>query len=380
MKGVEKALPTTTSEFIRRELSRGELADIAARVYAGERLTREDGIRLWESQDLLGIGYLADLARQRTCGDTVYFINNAHINYTNICQNLCDLCAFGRQAGTPGAYTLTLAEIEAKARAAAAAGVTEIHIVGGLNPELPYDYYLELIRTVRRAAPGACIQAFDAVEIDFIASRAGRPVADVLQELRQAGLDSLPGGGAEIFAPAVRRRLCAKKIDGQRWLQIHETAHRLGIPTNATMLYGHLETAADRVDHLLALRELQDRTGGFLAFIPLAFHPANTAFSNLPGTTGVDDLKMLAISRLLLDNFRHIKAFWIMIGPKLAQVALHFGVNDLDGTVREEHIFHDAGAVTPQYQPAESFLQSIRAAGRIPVERDTLYREIRRYA
>ncbi|WP_406678023.1 aminofutalosine synthase MqnE [Moorella sp. ACPs] len=380
MKGVGKALPTTTAEFIRRELSRGELADIAARVYAGERLTREDGIRLWESQDLLGIGYLADLARQRTCGDTVYFINNAHINYTNICQNLCDLCAFGRQAGTPGAYTLTLAEIEAKARAAAAAGVTEIHIVGGLNPELPYDYYLELIRTVRRAAPGACIQAFDAVEIDFIASRAGRPVADVLQELRQAGLDSLPGGGAEIFAPAVRRRLCAKKIDGQRWLQIHETAHRLGIPTNATMLYGHLETAADRVDHLLALRELQDRTGGFLAFIPLAFHPANTAFSNLPGTTGVDDLKMLAISRLLLDNFRHIKAFWIMIGPKLAQVALHFGVNDLDGTVREEHIFHDAGAVTPQYQPAESFLQSIRAAGRIPVERDTLYREIRRYA
>lgn len=380
MKGVGKALPTTTAEFIRRELSRGELADIAARVYAGERLTREDGIRLWESQDLLGIGYLADLARQRTCGDTVYFINNAHINYTNICQNLCDLCAFGRQTGTPGAYTLTLAEIEAKARAAAAAGVTEIHIVGGLNPELPYDYYLELIRTVRRAAPGACIQAFDAVEIDFIASRAGRPVADVLQELRQAGLDSLPGGGAEVFAPEVRRRLCAKKIDGQRWLQIHETAHRLGIPTNATMLYGHLETAADRVDHLLALRELQDRTGGFLAFIPLAFHPANTAFSNLPGTTGVDDLKMLAISRLLLDNFRHIKAFWIMIGPKLAQVALHFGVNDLDGTVREEHIFHDAGAETPQYQPAESFLQSIRAAGRIPVERDTLYREIRRYA
>ncbi|WP_338835410.1 aminofutalosine synthase MqnE [Neomoorella thermoacetica] len=380
MKGVGKALPTTTAEFIRRELSRGELADVAARVYAGERLTREDGIRLWESQDLLGIGYLADLARQRTCGDTVYFINNAHINYTNICQNLCDLCAFGRQTGTPGAYTLTLAEIEAKARAAAAAGVTEIHIVGGLNPELPYDYYLELIRTVRRAAPGACIQAFDAVEIDFIASRAGRPVADVLQELRQAGLDSLPGGGAEVFAPEVRRRLCAKKIDGQRWLQIHETAHRLGIPTNATMLYGHLETAADRVDHLLALRELQDRTGGFLAFIPLAFHPANTAFSNLPGTTGVDDLKMLAISRLLLDNFRHIKAFWIMIGPKLAQVALHFGVNDLDGTVREEHIFHDAGAETPQYQPAESFLQSIRAAGRIPVERDTLYREIRRYA
>ncbi|MDN5326496.1 MAG: aminodeoxyfutalosine synthase [Moorella sp. (in: firmicutes)] len=373
-------MPTTTAEFIRRELSRGELADVAARVYAGERLTREDGIRLWESQDLLGIGYLADLARQRTCGDTVYFINNAHINYTNICQNLCDLCAFGRQAGTPGAYTLTLAELEAKARAAAAAGVTEIHIVGGLNPELPYDYYLELIRTVRRAAPGACIQAFDAVEIDFIASRAGRPVADVLQELRQAGLDSLPGGGAEVFAPEVRRRLCAKKIDGQRWLQIHETAHRLGIPTNATMLYGHLETAADRVDHLLALRELQDRTGGFLAFIPLAFHPANTAFSNLPGTTGVDDLKMLAISRLLLDNFRHIKAFWIMIGPKLAQVALHFGVDDLDGTVREEHIFHDAGAVTPQYQPAESFLQSIRAAGRIPVERDTLYREIRRYA
>ncbi|WP_258359848.1 aminofutalosine synthase MqnE [Moorella sulfitireducens (nom. illeg.)] len=373
-------MSTTAAEYIRRELDRGELAGIAAKVEAGERLTREDGIRLWESRDLLGIGYLADLARQRTCGDTVYFINNVHINHTNICQNLCDLCAFGREAGAIGAYTLTLAEVEAKVRAATAAGITEIHIVGGLNPELPYDYYLELIRAVRRAAPGACIQAFDAVEIDFIASRAGLPVADVLQELRQAGLDSLPGGGAEIFAPAVRRRLCAKKIDGRRWLHVHETAHRLGIPTNATMLYGHLETAADRVDHLLALRELQDRTGGFLAFIPLAFHPANTAFSDLPGTTGVDDLKVLAISRLLLDNFRHIKAFWIMMGPKLAQVALHFGVNDLDGTVREEHIFHDAGAATPQYQPTESFLQSIRAAGRIPVERDTLYREIRRYA
>ncbi|KYH32949.1 aminofutalosine synthase MqnE [Neomoorella mulderi] len=365
---------------IRSELSRGELAAIAAKVYAGERLSREDGIRLFESQDLLGIGFLADLARRRACGDDVYFINNAHINHTNVCQNLCDLCAFGREAGSPEAYTLTLAEVEAKARAAAAAGVTEIHIVGGLNPELPYEYYLDLIRTVRRVAPRACIQAFDAVEIDFIATQAGRPVADVLQELRQAGLDSLPGGGAEIFAPEVRRRLCARKIDGQRWLMVHETAHRLGIPTNATMLYGHLETVADRVDHLLALRELQDRTGGFLAFIPLAFHPANTAFSNLPGTTGVDDLKMLAISRLLLDNFRHIKAFWIMMGPKLAQVALHFGVNDLDGTVREERIFHDAGAATPQYQPAESFLRSIRAAGRIPVERDTLYREIRRYA
>lgn len=367
-------------EHIRTEISRGELAAVAAKVYAGERLSREDGIRLFESQDLLGIGFLADLARRRACGDDVYFINNAHINHTNVCQNLCDLCAFGKQAGSPEAYTLTLSEIEAKAQAAAAAGVTEIHIVGGLNPELPYDYYLDLIRTVRRVAPRACIQAFDAVEIDFIATRAGRHVADVLQELRQAGLDSLPGGGAEIFTPEVRRRLCARKIDGQRWLMVHETAHRLGIPTNATMLYGHLETVADRVDHLLALRELQDRTGGFLAFIPLAFHPANTAFSNLPGTTGVDDLKVLAISRLLLDNFRHIKAFWIMMGPKLAQVALHFGVNDLDGTVREERIFHDAGAATPQYQPAASFLRSIRAAGRIPVERDTLYREIRRYA
>ncbi|WP_338825057.1 Aminodeoxyfutalosine synthase [Moorella humiferrea] len=367
------------SEFIRRELLRGELADIAARVEAGERLSREDGIRLMECRDLLAVGYLADLARRRTCDDVVYFINNAHINYTNVCQNLCELCAFGKEKDAPGAYTMTLEEVEAKARTAAAAGVTEIHIVGGLNPELPYDYYLELVKTVRRAAPGACIQAFDAVEIDFIASRAGRPIADVLQELRQAGLDSLPGGGAEIFNPDLRRHLCAKKIDGRRWLQVHETAHRLGIPTNATMLYGHFETAADRVDHLLALRELQDRTGGFLAFIPLAFHPTNTAFSHLPGPTGVDDLKVLAVSRLLLDNFRHIKAFWIMMGPKLAQIALHFGVNDLDGTVREEHIFHEAGATTPQYQPPESFLNSIRAAGRIPVERDTLYREIRRY-
>jgi len=365
---------------LQSQVLQGDLAKVAEKVYAGERLNREDGILLFESQDLLSIGFLADFACRKTCGDEVYFINNAHINHTNVCQSLCALCAFGKKKDDPEAYTLSLAEIEDKANKAAKAGITEIHVVGGLNPALSYAYYLDLVRIIRRSAPKACIQAFDAVEIDFIASQANLPVEDVLRELKAAGLDSLPGGGAEIFDPVVRRRLCALKIDAKRWLNVHETAHGLGIPTNATMLYGHLESYFHRVDHLLALRELQDRTGGFLAFIPLSFHPSNTAFSNLPGPTGIDDLKVLAVSRLMLDNFKYIKAFWIMMGPKLAQIALHFGVNDLDGTVREEHIFHDAGAVTPHYQPTESFLHSIRSAGRIPVERDTLYRVIRRHA
>lgn len=368
------------AEHIRKHLFSGELAPVAEKVERGERLNQEDGICLWESGDLLGIGFLADTVRRRISGDEVYFINNAHINHTNVCQSLCSICAFGKKADHPQAYTMTMEEIEEKARTAAAGDVTEIHIVGGLNPDLPYEYYLDLVRTVHRAAPKACIQAFDGVEIDFIAAQAGRPLNEVLLELKEAGLDSLPGGGAEIFAPGIRKRICEKKIEGQRWLEVHKTAHQAGILTNATMLYGHLESAADRVNHLLALRELQDQTGGFLAFIPLAFHPANTAFESLPGTTGVDDLKVLAISRLLLDNFKYIKVFWIMLGEKMSQISLHFGVNDLDGTVREERIFHDAGAKTPQYRPAENFLYSIRSEGRIPVERDTLYRVIRRYS
>ncbi|MBE3587249.1 MAG: aminofutalosine synthase MqnE [Thermoanaerobacteraceae bacterium] len=353
----------------------GELKDIAEKVEAGERLDFADGVRLFASGDLLTIGRLADLVRRRKNKDRVYFIVNRHINHTNICLNRCPLCAFGRDKDSPGAYVLSLDEIEKRAYESRGRGISEIHIVGGLHQDLEMDYYLEMLRRVRRALPGVVIQAFTAVEVDHLARTSGLSLEETLKALMEAGLDSLPGGGAEIFSPRVRERICPRKISGERWLQVHETAHRLGMRTNATMLYGHIETIEERVDHLLRLRALQDRTGGFLAFIPLAFHPQNTALEplGLAGTTGYDDLKVLAVARLLLDNFDHIKAFWISIGPKLAQVSLSFGVDDLDGSVVEEKIFHDAGARTGQHLAREELVNMIRAAGRRPVERDTLY-------
>lgn len=364
---------------VMRDLEEGSLGEIAAKIFAGRRLNREDGIKLWQSTDLLTIGFLSDFVRRKKTGENVYFINNTHINHTNVCRNLCELCAFGRKPSDPGAYTMSLEKIAEKAAQARGLGVTEVHIVGGLNEELPFSYYVDMLRAVREILPGVHIQAFDAVEIDFFSEISGLPLEEVLLRLKEAGLGSLPGGGAEIFNPAVRRRICSRKIDGDRWLKVHETAHRLGFRSNATMLYGHVESIEDRVDHLLRLRELQDKTGGFMSFIPLAFHPQNTAFAHLPKTSGYADLKSLAISRLMLDNFDHIKAFWIMLTPKVAQISLSFGVDDLDGTVREERIVHDAGAETAQFQPAETFLQMIREVGRRPVERDTLYNIIRVY-
>ncbi|MFZ5646751.1 MAG: aminofutalosine synthase MqnE, partial [Bacillota bacterium] len=329
--------------------------------------------------DLLALGRMADLVRQRKHGDRVYFILNRHINHTNICVNRCKFCAFGRDETDPGAYTLTLDEIEEKALDYRNRGITEIHIVGGLHEKLGLDYYTEMLKRVRRALPGVIIQSFTAVEVDYLARSHNMTAGEVLSQLKEAGLDSLPGGGAEVFSPRVRELICPNKISGQRWLEVHEAAHRLGMRTNATILYGHVETPEERIDHLIRLRDLQDRTGGFLAFIPLAFHPRNTRLEQpgRSGTTGYDDLKMLAVSRLMLDNFDHIKAFWIMIGPKIAQVSLSFGVNDLDGTVEEEKIVHDAGAETDQRLPREEIVRMIKAAGRIPVERDTLYNVIR---
>ncbi|MFZ5634133.1 MAG: aminofutalosine synthase MqnE [Bacillota bacterium] len=357
------------------------LEDIERKVEAGERLTGEDGLRLLNSKDLLSLGRMADVVRHRKHGDRVYFIMNRHINHTNVCVNRCKFCAFGRDESDPGAYTLTLDEIENKALEYRGRGITEIHIVGGLNEKLGFDYYTEMLRRVRRALPGVIIQSFTAVEVDYLARSHNISVEKVLAALKEAGLDSLPGGGAEVFSPRVRQLVCPKKISGERWLEVHESAHRLGMPTNATILYGHVETPAERIDHLLRLRDLQDRTGGFLAFIPLAFHPKNTRLEHpgRSGTTGYDDLKMLAVSRLMLDNFNHIKAFWIMIGPKIAQVSLSFGVNDLDGTVEEEKIVHDAGAETDQRLPRDEIVRMIKAAGKIPVERDTLYNIIREY-
>ena len=348
------------------------------KVLAGEPLSLEDGIRLYQTKDLLSLGRLADAARSARCGDVVYFIVNRHINHTNICENLCEFCAFGREDSHPQAYTLTLDQVEEKAAASAGEKITEIHIVGGLNKALKLDYYVEMLRRIRKVLPGVKIQSFTAVEIDYLARIHGMTITEVLRELRDAGLDSLPGGGAEVFAPRVREMVCPKKISGERWLEIHLAAHAIGMRTNATMLYGHVETIPERVAHLIQLREAQAQSGGFLAFIPLAFHPGNNRLGDRIGAaaTGYDDLKALAVARLMLDNFAHIKAFWIMIGPKLAQISLSFGVDDLDGTVVEEKIAHDAGAATGQYMAKASLIKLIKEAGRIPVERDTLYNVI----
>lgn len=355
-----------------------QLSDIVAKVIAGKRINREEGVRLMKSNELLTIGYMADLVRQRKNGDKTYFIVNRHINHTNICKTRCKLCAFGKDKEDPEAYAMTLAEVEAKALESKDGHLTEIHIVGGLNPEMTLEFAEEMMVRVSRALPGVHIKGFTAVEIDHFAETSGLSVKEVLQRLVEAGLGSLPGGGAEIFAPRVRQLICEQKISGDRWLEIMQTAHDLGMRTNATMLYGHVETPEERIDHLIRLRELQDQTGGFLTFIPLAFHPQNTGIEDMvqTRTTGYEDLKVLAISRLMLDNFDHIKAYWVMIGPKLAQVSLAFGVDDLDGTVVEERITHAAGGDTAQALTKRQLVEMVKAAGRIPVERDTLYKVI----
>ncbi|MHB0915937.1 MAG: aminofutalosine synthase MqnE [Thermoleophilia bacterium] len=352
---------------------------IEEKVRAGERLSPEDGVALFGCNDLIRLGRLADHARRRAAGDDVYFVNNRHINHTNVCGNRCRFCAFSADEGSDEAYTMTLDEVLDRARESLADGITELHIVGGEHPSLPYEYYLEMVAALHELDPSVHIQAFTASEIAFFAKRSNQTIEEVLLEFRQAGLGSMPGGGAEIFAPRVRGIVCDLKISGQEWLDVMRVAHGVGIRSNATMLYGHVETVEERVDHLVRLRELQDETGGFGSFIPLAFHPANTDLEELPGTTGFEDLKVLAISRLMLDNFANIKAFWIMIGIKLAQISLHFGVNDIDGTVVEEKITHAAGAETEQAIARDELIRLIREAGRVPVERDTLYNIVRRH-
>ncbi|AMV70911.1 aminofutalosine synthase MqnE [Desulfuromonas carbonis] len=346
---------------------------------AGLRITDAEALALFESTDLLAIGDLAAYANQLQNGEKVYFNVNRHINYTNLCVNRCTFCAFSKGVEDEGCYTLALNDILEKCAEAAAAGATEIHMVGGLHPDLPFDFYLEMLAAIRADQPQLHVKAFTAVEIDYFAALTGQRVEAVIAELMQAGLGSMPGGGAEIFAPAVRQQICPEKISGARWLEVVEAVHRQGLKTNATMLFGHVEGHQDRVDHLSKLRELQDRTGGFQAFIPLAFQPDNTRVPGAKGVGGVDALKTLAISRIYLDNFRHIKAYWVMLGLKIAQVALAFGVNDLDGTVVEEKIGHDAGAEAPQALAKEQLCDLIRKAGKVPVERDTLYHELKVY-
>jgi len=353
---------------------------ISQKVHTGQRISTEDALILFSSNDLLAIGELAALANERRNGRNVYFNVNRHINPTNICVNRCAFCAFSRTAGEEGAYTLALDEICRRAVEAASEGATEVHMVGGLHPDLPFEFYEEVLRAIRLAAPALHIKAFTAVEIEYFSRISGCSIEEVLQRLKRAGLGSMPGGGAEILVEDVRNRICPEKISGARWLEIIRLAHLAGLKTNATMLYGHVEAYADRVRHMEMLRNLQDETGGFQAFIPLAFQPENSDLKlDIKGTSGLDDLKTLAIARIYLDNFDHIKAYWIMLGEKIAQVALAFGVNDLDGTVVEEKIGHDAGAVSPQSLTKEGIITLIRKAGKIPVERDTLYRPLRSY-
>lgn len=356
-----------------------ELGPIVDKVVTGKRLSKQDGLMLLNSTDLLLIGALANQVRERKNQDNAYFISNRHINHTNVCVKRCKLCAFGVDKESNQAYLMSLDEVADKAREASATDITELHIVGGLHHDLPYEYYLEMIKRVRNAVPHVHIKAFTAVEIDHFSQLTGRTIKDILIELREAGLGSLPGGGAEVFSSRVRNLICEKKISGEKWLEVHETAHRIGMRTNATMLYGHVETPEEIIDHLISLREVQDRTGGFQAFIPLAFHPQNTGLADaqLKETTGFDDLRILAVSRLMLDNFDHIKAYWVMIGPKLAQVSLAFGVDDIDGTIIEEKITHAAGAKSDQALTREQLVRMIKAAGRVPKERNTLYQVVR---
>ncbi len=352
---------------------------LAEKIEQQQRISDAEAGELFASNDLLAIGELAALANRAKNGDRVLFNVNRHINYTNICVNRCTFCAFSKTADEQGAYALALNEILQRANEAAQSGATEIHMVGGLHPDLPFDFYLEMLACIKADNPKLHIKAFTAVEIDYFAGLSQQSIDQVLFELRSAGLDSMPGGGAEIFAKEVREKICPEKISGERWLEIIERVHVAGLKSNATMLFGHLESMADRIDHLARLRELQDRTGGFQAFIPLAFQPDNTRVPGAKGVSGVDALKTLAISRIYLDNFQHIKAYWVMLGLKIAQVSLAFGVNDIDGTVIEEQIGHDAGAESPQALSLDQLTGMIRKAGRTPVERNTLYEELRSY-
>ncbi|MBV9670162.1 MAG: aminofutalosine synthase MqnE [Acidobacteriales bacterium] len=354
------------------------LHSIHEKVLGSERLSFDDGLTLYSSGDILAIGWLANYVRERLHGDTAYFNVNRHINPTNVCVAACRLCAFGRKKDAPGAYTMALEEAWRSAGQGYTEAVTEFHIVGGLHPDLPLGYFLDLVRGLKERFPQVHIKAFTMVEVSFLARRAKLSIRETLEQLKEAGVDSLPGGGAEIFADRVRHIICDHKIDGSEWLETARLAHQIGLRSNATMLYGHVENDEDRVDHLVKLRGVQDETGGFQTFIPLAFHPDNTPLQHLPKTTGIMDLKQIAIGRLMLDNFPHIKSYWQMVSPKIAQISLRFGADDIDGTVIEEKIYHDAGAKTPQGLRRDELIRLITEAGRVPFERDTLYRAVTR--
>jgi len=356
------------------------LTGIDEKLRAGERLTFDDGVRLFDAPDLLAVGWLANREREKRHGARTYFNYNLRLEPTNVCQASCLFCSFARlRPGMPEAYTMSLEQAWDKLRQRANQPLTELHIVNGLNPDLPFSYYTDLLRGFKRIRPGIHLKCFTAVEIAFFSDLYGMSDEQVLRDLRDAGLDSLPGGGAEIFAERVRRKICHDKCDADRYLAIHRIAHGMGLRTNVTMLYGHIETMAERVDHMLRARALQDETRGFQAFIPLAFHPDNNQMRKLPAPTGTDTLRVHAVSRLMLDNIPHIKAFWIATGVELAQTSLWFGVDDLDGTVQEEKIYHMAGSSTPEGMTTNTLTRLVRVAGREPIERDTLYNIVRTF-
>ncbi|MBI4682368.1 MAG: CofH family radical SAM protein [Nitrospirae bacterium] len=377
------------------------LKQIEKKVLSGKRLTPNDAQSLFECNDIFSIGRLANYVSAGKNGNSAYFIQNHHINPTNICVNRCTFCAFSRSKGEKGAYELSIRKIIKKLksrvksqelkngkRESSSSGknltlnsklltpFTEVHIVGGLHPDWSLDYYIEMMRTIKKSFPALHIKAFTAVEIDYFAKTSGLSLKDTLLSLKEAGLETMPGGGAEILSGMIRNKICPEKISGKRWLKVMETAHGVGIKSNATILYGHVETYEHRVDHMLKLRDLQDKTGGFQAFIPLAFHPMNTKIEGAKYTSGIDDLKTVAVSRLFLDNFQHIKAYWIMLGEKIAQLALMFGADDLDGTIIEEKITHSAGALSRVALTKSELINLIEKAGKVPVERDSYYRPI----
>ena len=361
-----------------QRLKSAGLDDIAQKVDAQQRLSFGDGVRLFESQDLLALGWIANRERERRHGARTYFNHNLRLEATNVCEASCLFCSFARlQEGMPGAHTMSVAQILNKLRQRGDQPVTEVHIVNGLHPGLPFSYYTDLLSGLKQVRPGIHLKCFTAVEIAFFADHYGMTDKQVLEELKAAGLDSLPGGGAEIFAPRVRQKICHDKCDGPRYLSIHRIAHGLGMRTNVTMLYGHIETLEERVDHLLQTRALQDETGGLQAFIPLAFHPDNNQMRKLPPPSASETLKVHAVARLMLDNVDHIKAYWISCGVDVAQTALWFGADDLDGTVQEETIYHMAGSSTPTALSTTDIEQLIWDAGREPIERDTLYNVVR---
>ena len=354
-------------------IGRAGLADIHDKVLAGQRLSLDDGLRLYACDDLPVLGYLANIVRERKSGDTAYYVRNQHINYTNICNKLCKFCSFYVKPKDERGYVLSPEQVAARVAEYDQAPITEIHMVGGVNPKLPYQYYLDVLKAMKQARPDAHLKAFTMIEIAQIQRIAKKPLEEIFADMKAAGLESLPGGGAEVFSDRVQGDLFWTKADSEEWLEIAQAAHRAGLPSNATMLYGHIENTEEKVYHLVRLREVQDETGGFLCYIPLSFHPERTELEDLPGPTGCLDLKEIAVGRLMLDNFPHVKTFWIMNTIEISQTALWYGADDIDGTVMDYEITRKSFTETQQRLTQAELLQRIVEAGRQPLERDSLY-------